>query len=274
MLEERIRDARLRAYYVGFDQLKFRLDALATVIVNVIPEFALGLYQGDAVELVSIVPRLREAARRIYSTDQYQKRGEFGELVLHLLLRDFCRSVPLISKIYFKDTDNATVHGFDAVHAVEDGDRKALWLGESKLYDDGKAGVRELLNDLTRHLGADYLRREFALISTKLPEPADAIDSWRARLHEHQKLDTILDGLCIPLVCTYTSAVYTDHSDNTPDCAAAFLAESRELYELFEPGYASMPPPTVDVVLMLVPVASKAALVTELHRRLLAMQTI
>ncbi|WP_330558188.1 Hachiman antiphage defense system protein HamA [Acutalibacter sp. 1XD8-33] len=32
------------------------------------------------------------------------RRGEFGELILHLLLRDFKNTIPLISKVYFKDS--------------------------------------------------------------------------------------------------------------------------------------------------------------------------
>jgi hypothetical protein len=35
--------------------------------------------------------------------DKDLARGEFGELILHLLLRDFHDTVPLLSKIYFKD---------------------------------------------------------------------------------------------------------------------------------------------------------------------------
>jgi hypothetical protein len=61
---------------------------------------------------------------------------------LHLILRDFIKTVPLISKIHLKDSDGMTVHGFDAVHignCIEDSSKKSLYLGESKLYKDGKS---------------------------------------------------------------------------------------------------------------------------------------
>ena len=102
--------------------------------------------------------------------EKYLKRGEFGEVILHLLLRDFIETVPLISKIHFKDADGITIHGFDAVHigpSVLNHSERSLYLGESKLYNCGKTGVRELINDIKNHFKRDFLRREFALISKK-----------------------------------------------------------------------------------------------------------
>jgi len=273
ILDERIRDVALRAYYVGFDQQQFRLEPLAKVIMDVLPEFALGVYQGASVPVNEVMPRLRAAALRIYSTDKYQRRGEFGELILHLLLRDFCQSIPLVSKIYFKDADNVPVHGFDAIHVVVDGQSKQLWLGESKLYDDGPSGIASLLEDLKTHVEADYLRKEFALISPKLPDSHPDVAYWRNQLHENQKLETILDSVCIPMVCTYTGAFYGQHSDNTTLCLDAFAAECIKLRDAFHSGVAQTKT-KVRVLLLLLPVASKANLVTALHKRLQALQAI
>lgn len=46
---------------------------------------------------------------------KYLKRGELGELILHLMLRNFHNTIPLISKIYFKDENGSKIHGFDGV---------------------------------------------------------------------------------------------------------------------------------------------------------------
>lgn len=46
--------------------------------------------------------------------EQYKK--EFIELLLHLLLREYKHTIPLISKVYFKDSAGVPAHGFDAVH--------------------------------------------------------------------------------------------------------------------------------------------------------------
>jgi hypothetical protein len=271
VLTERISGATLRAYCAGFDQNKFRLGPLADVIVKVIPEFALGIYQGTSVPITDIVPLLKTAARRVYLTDDYASRGEFGELILHLLLRDFCGSVPLISKINFKDSPNATVHGFDGIHVVITGGEKQLWLGESKLYTSGPQGVRALAKDLEKHVTADYLRQEFELSAPKLPVSAPDVEYWRKLMHEHTTLDEILDKVCIPMVCTYTSALYASHLSATAQYVAEFLEECHALKKTFDEYNNAT---DVDVILILLPVESKQDLVTELDKRLKHMQAI
>ena len=271
ILEEIIGDANLRAYSAGYEQNEFRLEPLVSVLCDAIPEFALGYHAGDSVPLPQLRRRLKEAATRVYTTDKFSKRGEFGELILHLLLRDFFGSIPLISKINFKDTDNATVHGFDGVHIVVDDNAKQLWLGESKLYSDGKAGVKELAKDLEAHLTRDYLKREFSLIDTRLPQDTEDILFWRKLFHEYTKLEDILDKIVIPMVCTYSSDVFDDHTDHTEQFISDFKEECNSLHDVF---YEKKIETDVDVVLLLLPVPSKPELVADLDERLKAMQSI
>lgn len=269
VIEEKISESQFRAYFVPLDQNQFRLQPLVDVIRRVIPEFALGYHEGSTIATTEIVDKLKEAAETVYTTEKYQKRGEFGELILHLLLRDFHGTVPLISKIYFKDSMNATVHGFDGVHiTVPD---KKLWLGESKLYHDGRAGVRELANDLLSHLQADYLRKEFNLLRRKLPVDIPEIDHWRTLMDQHQTLDTILSGICIPLVCTYSSDVFTRNARNPAKLLDEFINECYELKNHFQTVSTTT---NIDVILMLLPVPNKDDLNKELNTRLKRMQQI
>ncbi|MBS3737391.1 MAG: DUF1837 domain-containing protein [Psychroflexus sp.] len=155
---------------VGFDlndsgKKTYRLDKLIGILTDVIPEFAFGLHQGSLTENTKLVSKIKDAAKSIYKVNafnevceiylkngfldddderKYMRRGEFGELILHLLLRDFHNTIPLISKIYFKDSYGHAVHGFDAIHI--DPAEKTLWLGESKIYINGKSGIKELIN--------------------------------------------------------------------------------------------------------------------------------
>jgi hypothetical protein len=270
VIQEAISEAELRAYSVGFDQNKFRLQPLVDVICRVIPEYAFGVLD-PATASSDWVDKLREAAKSVYTTNKYANRGEFGELILHLLLRDYCGTVPLISKIYFKDTDNATVHGFDAVQVTANGDDKKLWLGESKFYTDGRSGIAGLMQDLRNHLEADYLRREFALITKKLPRNNPEIERWRTLLHPHQKLDTIFRSVVIPMVCTYSSDLYSTHFSETEMYLQDFIAECRTLSSDFSSRRITT---SCEVVLMLLPVPSKNELCRELHQRLDNMRNI
>lgn len=271
VLEERISEATLRAYHVGFDENNFRLQPLVDVIRRVIPEFALGYYEGKNVPLTEMVDRLQEAAKTVYLTDNYQTRGEFGELILHLLLRDFCNTVPLISKIYFKDSHNMTVHGFDGIQITIENDAKKLWLGESKLYKDGKDGVKDLADDLKGHINADYLRKEFELITRKLPNEVPEIEYWRNLMHKHQTLDRIYSSIVVPMVCTYSSNLFTRHNCETQEYITDFISECQDLRQIFQDKRITT---SVEVILMLLPVPNKDDLNKALDTRLKYMQQI
>jgi hypothetical protein len=271
VIQEHISEPELKAYHIGFDQKQFRLQPLVDVIRNVIPEFSLGYHCGEQIPITEIVSRLKEAAQTVYLTDKYQTRGEFGELILHLLLRDFQGTIPLISKIYFKDSHNVPAHGFDGVQITITGDEKKLWLGESKLYKTGDAGVRELANDIKKHANADYLRREFNLISKKLPSNIPEIEHWRNLMDNHQKLDVIFSSIVIPMVCTYDSDLFKNHCEETEKYFNDFVTECNALNQTFSrlKGVVS-----IEIILMLLPVPNKDMLNTELDKRLKSMQQI
>lgn len=271
VLDERISDSTLRAYHVGFDQNKFRLLPLVETIRSVIPEYALGYHQGNNIPLTEIVDRLQDAAKTVYTTDKYKRRGEFGELILHLLLRDFCNSIPLISTIFFRDAPNIPAHGFDGVHVTINGNEKKLWLGESKLYKSGSDGVTDLVGDIVKHFNADYLREQFSLITRKLPVDAPEIEHWRTLMHKNQKLEVIFSSIVIPMVCTYNSSLFTSHNDETQQYIDDFKKECEALHDEFN---KKKPASNLEIVLLLLPVPDKDELNTELDTRLKAMQRI
>ena len=271
VFEETISEATLRAYHVGFDENAFRLKPLLDVIMSVLPEFAFGFHAGTVIPQSEIVNRLREAASTIYTTEEFRTRGEFGELILHLLLRDWCNTVPLVSKIYFKDSVNVAVHGFDAVHVSSEGNTKTLWLGESKLYGDGFGGVKSLAKDVEAHMKGDYLRSEFSLISRRVPTDIPGREHWLTLMHNHQRLATIYQGVCIPAICTYTSPLFGSHKNKTEAYLQDFQKEIRELKETFDRANVRT---DLEVLLMLLPVPSKDVLVAELDKRLRNAQDI
>ncbi|MGJ1261709.1 HamA C-terminal domain-containing protein [Sphingobacterium spiritivorum] len=271
VINEHISESGLKAYHIGFDKKFFRIEPLVDIIRNVIPEFSLGYHCGTNIPLTEIVERLKEAAETVYLTEKYQTRGEFGELILHLLLRDFHNTIPLISKMYFKDAHNVPAHGFDGVQITINGDEKKMWLGESKLYKTGKSGVNDLINDIKKHVNEDYIRKEFNLISRKLPESVPEIEHWRTLMDKHQTLDKIFSSIVIPMVCTYNSNLFSTHKDNTKEYFEEFEKECRDLYDHFN---KSKPACSVEIVLLLLPVADKDELNTKLDERLKAMQKI
>lgn len=301
VIKQHICNSDLCTYFVGFDlddsgKNYYRINDLVNLLINVIPEFAFGHHLGQYTANCELVRILRESARAIYSIDEFQKvrdiylsgssmndntadrylkRGEFGELILHLLLRDYKDTIPLISKIYFRDSYGTAVHGFDAVHIQES--TKTIWLGESKLYTDGKQGVAALINDIKEHFIANYLNSEFNIISRKI-KTLDNIpekDHWISLLNESTTLREQLDNINIPLLCTYESQLFSKYSDERlADFINEYEKEMSELKLYFDNNNNHPLKSNLNIILLLFPVKCKKELVEKMHRNLSAMQSI
>ncbi len=300
VITQHISEADFCTYFVGFDlgddgKNHYRWKELINLLQTVIPEFAYGLHKGAEVPQEEIVHRLVEAAKAIYKIDEYSQvrdihenngaipdgdsnkkylaRGEFGELLLHLFLRDFHGTIPLISKIYFKDSHGAVVHGFDAVHIQPA--TKTLWLGESKLYHDGKRGVAALINDIKEHIKSDYLQDEFSIISKKLKIIDHEIPEkqhWLDLMHQSTRLADVLESVMIPMLCTYTSDNFSNHEDITQAFIDAYEKEVRELKNYFEANNNHPLKTNLNIILLLFPVQSKDDLVKKMHKKLVNLQ--
>lgn len=301
IINHKINDAEISTFLVGFDinedgDIEYRLKPLIEKLTHVIHEFAFGFHEGTETANSETLTKLTEAAKSIYKVDSFQKikdlyenggeldddvedkylrRGEFGELILHLLLRDFHETTPLLSKIYFKDSFGHTVHGFDAVHVQEN--TKTLWLGETKLYKNGKKGVKELVKDINEHFRSDYLESEFLVVSKKLKhfDNIPEKNHWLNLMSKSTKLSDKLEAINIPLLCTYNSKLFTKYDDeNSQQFIDEYLAEMKELKEYFEKHNNHPLKTKLNIILFLFPVQNKVELVKGLHHKLSLLQAI
>ena len=301
VIKEIINDSDISAYIVGYDidndgNYIYRLSNLISVLTEAIPEFAFGVY-GNLIPENS-VRAVKDAAKSIYKIDSFNKiknlcdenkcltddigdkylrRGEFGELILHVILRSYKGTIPLLSKIYFKDSYGTAVHGFDAVHVHEGS--KSLWLAESKIYQDGKTGVKKLIEDLHNHLNIDYLHDEFSIISKKIElfgdEDIPERKYWLDLLSRNVRLMDILNHITIPLLCTYESTLLTKGSDSDDlQLIENIISEIYELKRFFDANNHHPLKQHVNIILLLFPIKSKLDLVKGLHTNLFHIQRI
>lgn len=298
VIKEHIHDTDLCTYFVGFDLTdrgnnEYRIDSLIDLLVRVIPEYAFGCKED--LNSTNVMRYINEAAKAIYSIDDFQKvrdiykrgeqiedsisdkylrRGEFGELILHLLLRDYHNTIPLISKIYFKDSLGSNVHGFDAVHINPD--EKTLWLGESKIYTDGQAGVKALIQDIKEHIVSNYLDSEFAIIKRKLTNITNIpnIDYWQDLLNKSTTLREKFQQITIPLLCVYESDNFTKYNDEIKEFYEAYEKEVKKLHQYFKENNDHPLKNHLNIILLLFPVKSKKDIVGRLHRNLSVIQEL
>lgn len=117
------------------------------------------------------VAALIEEAKRSFT--DLAKTGEGGELLLFLLAERFLKLPQILCKMDLKTDSRVHYHGADGIYAgvTQDGVLKLYW-GESKIYGDATAAIRDCLKSLApfliepEHEGATR-ERDLILLSDK-----------------------------------------------------------------------------------------------------------
>jgi hypothetical protein len=244
---------------------------MADYLMNSLPEFCLNHSELSRFDHETGVALMRRAAQRVYETKKFTNRGEFGELLLHVLLRQVFNTLPAISKIFYKDAANDTVKGFDAVHVVVAGDALQLWLGEVKFYEDIGDAMRAAVSELKRHCEPDYMRGEFIAVRNKLDPAWPHAERLALLLHESVTLDKIFSLTCVPVLLTYDSDATRSF---TKDCAEYRKTIQAEVSAIYDKFAVSDLPKELTIHLLLMPLSTKKQLLEILDTKMRAWQTI
>ena len=268
-LEVRVHDVAtapgLTGLCVGYECGEWRAERLSQHILEWLPEFALSRSEYESIRGYNALPLIRKAARQLYTSDKYAKRGEFGELLLHIAIRQVFGSMPAVSKIFYKSAANETVKGFDAVHVVAINGGLELWLGEVKFYQNLNGAIRDVVAELREHTRRNYLRDEFLLIANKLDPNWKHSAEIRALMNQNKSLDEVFNAVCIPVMLTYDSDAVGTHDK----CDASYLAAFEKEVRLAHKDFAGRDlPDQVRIHLFLMPLKAKKALVKAMHERM------
>lgn len=250
----------------GYDDGQWRCDEFAQHLIETwLPEFALRYSELTELSPQTMGRLMRTAARSVYTSPKFAKRGEFGELILHAALMQEMETLPAVSKIYFKDGPNETVKGFDAVHVVPTTDGLELWLGEAKFYNNITGAIRDSITSLKRFGETDYLRDEFAAIVHKIDDQWPHAAQLRLLLDKNTPLDKIFAAACVPVLLTYDSTVVAEHSIHDTAYISAVTKEWEAHHAVFS---GRSLPRRVKVHLLLMPLNTKRRLITALDKEL------
>ena len=262
----------LNGLCAGFELKSWRKEQLVDYLVDYIPEFALTHSELERIDVRDMRRMLKNAASAIYQSDKYKNRGEFGELILHVVIREIYNTIPAISKIYYKDGPNDTVKGFDAVHIVNKENGLELWLGEVKFYKEINQAINDVVTEIFDHIKRDYLRNEFIAIKNKIDKKWPHAEKLEMLLDPNTSLDAVFNQACIPVLLTYDSSVLAKYEESSAEYLAEITAEFNKLYERFVDKISDKVPLTVH--LFLLPLNTKDELTMCFDKKLKQLQQI
>lgn len=262
----------IAALCAGYEGGEWRAAQLAEHVMEWLPEFCLNAQEVKNLNSSNAFKMLKKAARQVYQTDKYKNRGEFGEIFLHIVLRQIYKSIPAVSKIYYKDSVNSTVKGFDAVHVVKNDSKLELWLGEVKFYSDYSRAIKDVSDELIEHTKYDYLRNEKMLLLNKIDDNFSFYPELSKLLDANTSLDDIFDCACIPVLITYDSETLRNHNKKTDQFNEELKTEVLEINQKMFDNLSQIKLPPVKIHLFLLPLQDKSILINALDKELKDLQ--
>ena len=259
-------------FCAGYERKQWRSEEFATYLMDGILTFCLNSSECKGISPKNAIALARKAANSIYTSKKFENRGEFGELMLHVLLEDHFHTIPAISKLYYKDTRNGTVHGFDAVHVIQaDNGELQLWLGEVKFYTNLNRAINDVVAEIHDHLRPEFLKAEFIAITNKVDPSWEHAGKLKKLLDEKTSLDDVFDVMCVPVLLTYDSKVLAKHKRVSKEYLAEIAAEIENNYSKF---ISKALPQDVRIHLFLVPMHTKKILLSKLDAKLRSWQKV
>lgn len=304
----KVDEADVNAIFMNTDyqedgSLQYAYDNFADVFSENVLEYAFAYAQ---IPPAQITRKLREAAQsmiklhdvqklRSYFTEDvpeedwdadflrwYEKKGIFGEVILHLFLKEFKDTIPLISKLYFKDSFAQEAKGFDSVHVSANGE--TLWLGETKFYRTWKkhgvvkGGIDELVEDLKKHFSKDYLSEQYVIIKrgleTEYEHPQRA--AWIEKLNKPILLKDVFQYIRIPLLCVYEDGIARDYLQPITEAAkdAGIIAHTTTVRDYYNSINTFPHKDQVETLLILMPIEAKRKIVKCMLEKIWHIQNI
>ncbi len=197
-------------FTLDFEERNYRQQALAGLIRDTVPYFA--LTQSE----ISSLDRSdwnRSSFTRI-SDAQPTKKGDYGELLLYIILNIFYDTPKFVTKARLRSSTREQIKGFDCAHFSINADKTiTLWLGEAKFHQSFSGAVADSLKSLNDHLmDAEKMKSELRLLSGEIEINKNILRDEYLLLKSHTDGSKSLDKVSIqvPVLLTYDSKCIED----------------------------------------------------------------
>lgn len=257
-------------FCAGFDRSLWRCDGLAFHLTEWILEYS---FPSDVLRVMTFATarsHLKQAAYRIYKTENFANRGEVGEIAAHCICRDFFNTIPVAPRAFYKGAANDVVKGFDLVHVrFPAGGRMEIWLGEAKTYTNRRDAIEDAVASVRKHVEAGVLTEQKLLIAPTI-DPSTPHRDLVVRLFDfNTRIDELVGSAVFPIVILAESDAIREVREHTD---AYTKAVERELAELDKSVIKSGLRATLKIHIFYVPLLSKAQLLASFHKELSGLQ--
>jgi len=193
-------------FTLNYEKKRYRQNELVNILFSVLPYFAL-----TEIEFLDYSERLKspnfftkKAIKRIVKPGN--KAGDYGEVILFIILELFYQSKKLVTKVLYKTSAGLPVFGADAVHFTAESDGSiTLWFGEAKFYKDFSHAVAAAFVSVDNFLKTKLEGEVELLVPSKIEINKKTDPALHRTVIDLIENDISLDDLQIkiPILLTY-----------------------------------------------------------------------
>lgn len=253
----------------GFELEAWRCMPFAKHLVEWLPEYALLEDELD-VNQGNMYVKLMQAAVRVYTSPKYEKRGEAGEIAIHAICREFFDTLPISPRVFYKTASNDVIKAFDMVHArFPASGGVELWLGESKLYANTASAITDAIASVSQHIERGFLESQKLLLGPQIPKGTPHYEELIELFQPQTSLDKFLSSAVFVVGILSDSRAAKRAKWIDDGYVEALKEEMTAISQKIEVSALSK---KIRIVLLYVPLATKAKLVAAFDSKLKGLQ--
>jgi hypothetical protein len=253
----------------GYEKGLWRKTRLAKHLLDWLPDCALTPEEKQAANPLVPYRTLETAARRFFSPEVRGPRGELGELLVHAICSQECKTRQFVARLFYKMRSNDQVTGFDIVHLRldEKTDELELWLGEAKFYKNFSGALNSAIASLSAHIDAGFLEETKSLIGPKISKSDPLYEKLSWIFDSSISLDEIIDRMVVPVLIAADCQI----NGEVGSFPANYLSEAKERLLEIQERLLEEYGTELAIVAIYLPLNDKAALEEEFNNRLSAL---
>ena len=222
------------ALCAGYEGEAWRAKKLAGHILQWLPFAALSQESQNSFAMNNWEELISDAATHVYNTKKTKRRGEIGEVILHIACVTEFATTPVLCKLILKTSSNETVKGFDGIHVrLLPDDEYELWLGESKFYQDPKSAIKEAVESVRDHIAPNFLDTEKAMIAGHVAADVPKREELKKLFRKNTSSDELLKRAVFPVLIAYNSETSASFKEVSDDLSKALEVEIKNLRDEF-----------------------------------------
>lgn len=215
-------------FHLDYESGVYREEELVKLIRGALPHFALTPDEYQRLKNDDDIDEMYRTAFKRISEAKKNKKGDYGELLLFLILKSFYKNERFVTKVKLRSSTKEQIKGFDCAHfVVPEGGDVEIWLGEVKFYKSFSGAVSDVLDEIQEHVEGSYLKAEFSILAPNIEYNKDIVvpDELVEFLDGSISLDKA--NIVVPALVTYDCVELSKHKQ----CCESFSLVFKKHFE-------------------------------------------